>query len=188
MPTKTILILKGSPRVNGNSSTLADQATAGACNKGAQVESFELARMNIQPCTACDYCQKVEEYRCNIDDDMQTLYEKVLAADALIIALPVYWFTINAQTKLFMDRLYALQSAHGANLTGKQIGIILTYGDSDAFRSGGMNALRAFEDSFRYMHCPIVKVVHGTAGDIGDAQKDEKLMKQAYQLGELLAN
>jgi len=184
---KKILILKGSPRRNGNSSALAEQTAAGARASGALVKIVELADMTIQPCTACDYCQDVEAYHCSIDDDMGVLYEEVLQADALIIASPVYWFSINAQTKLFMDRLYALQSSQGLKLTGKEIGIILTYGDSDAFRSGAINALRAFEDSFRFLRCPIAKVVHGTAGDVGDAQKNEPLMQQAYQLGELLA-
>lgn len=182
-----ILILKGSPRTKGNSSTLADQAAAGARDRGALVKVFELASMTIQPCTACDYCQDIEAYHCSIDDDMGVLYEEALQADGLIIASPVYWFSINAQTKLFMDRLYALQSNQGSRLTRKEIGIILTYGNPDALRSGAMNALRAFEDSFRFLRCPIVKVVHGAAGNMGDAQKNETLMQQAYQLGELLA-
>lgn len=184
---KKILVIKGSPRLKGNSSTLADQAAEAAIVKGAEVESFDLQKMHIEPCNACDYCQQVEEYRCNIEDDMQTLFPKLIAADALIIASPIYWFNMSAQTKLFMDRMYSLQSANGLKLRDKKIGIILTYGDEDALSSGGINAVHSFRDAFRYMHCPIVDIVHGTANDVGDVQKNTALMARPRRLGELLA-
>lgn len=184
---KKILIIKGSPRLKGNSSTLADQAAEGAIAKGALVDSFDLQKMHIEPCNACDYCQQVEEYQCNIEDDMQILFPKLLDADALIIASPIHWFTMSALTKLFMDRLYSLQSTHGLKMHDKKVGIILTYGDTDAFKSGGMNAVHSFRDAFCYMHCPIVEIVHGTANDIGDAQKNTALMARARKLGEMLA-
>jgi len=120
MTQAKILIIKGSPRLKGNSSTLADEAARGAESKGARVEAFDLQRMNIEPCTGCDYCQNVEEYECNIQDDMQTLYPKLIASTALVIATPIYWFTMNAQTKLFMDRLYALQSSKGLKFRDKE--------------------------------------------------------------------
>jgi multimeric flavodoxin WrbA len=182
-----ILILKGSPRLKGNSSSLADQLAEGARSKGAEVESFDLHRMNIQACNACDYCQTVEQFKCNIEDDMQILYKKLDEATCLVIACPVYWFTINAQTKLFMDRLYAMQSSSGLKVQNKKVAIILTYGDDDAFRSGGMNAVLAFRDSFRFLRCTIIDILHCTAMDVGDVQKNEKIMKKAYHLGEILA-
>lgn len=184
---KKILIVKGSPRFKGNSSTLADQTAEAARTKGAEVESFDLHKMHIEPCSACDYCQQVEEYRCNIEDDMQILYSKLIEADALVIASPIYWFTMTAQTKLFMDRLYALQSSNGLKLTGKKIGIILTYGDDDAYQSGGMNAINTYRDAFRYLDCRIIDIVHGSLSDVGDTQKNPKLMEQARKLGEKLA-
>jgi multimeric flavodoxin WrbA len=186
MPKK-ILVIKGSPRLKGNSSTLADQAAEAARAKGAQIESFDLQKMHIEPCNACDYCQKVEEYHCNVEDDMQILFPKVLDADALVIASPIYWFTMSAQTKLFMDRLYSLQSSNGLKLKDKKVGIILVYGDSDAFSSGGMNAVHSFRDAFRFLHCSIVDIVHGTASDVGDIQKNIELMARARKLGEILA-
>ena len=104
MEGKKILLVMGSPRKEGNSATLAKQVAAGAKATGAAVESFYLHAMNIQPCTACDACREETGKECVIDDDMQILYPKLRQADAVVIASPIYWFTVSAQTKLFMDR------------------------------------------------------------------------------------
>ena len=187
MSVKHILILKGSPREKGNSSTLADQVAAGAAASGAQVESFVLQDMNIQPCNACDACHETGDMQCVIEDDMQILYPKLRNADAIVIASPIYWFTMSAQTKLCIDRWYALEGPQGNALAGKQIGIVLTYGDSNQFTSGAINAMRAFEDMFRYVRADIVEMIHGSASNVGDVQKQPGLMKQAYALGQKLA-
>jgi len=187
MSVKHILILKGSPREKGNSSTLADQVAAGAAASGAQVESFVLQNINIQPCNACDACHETGDMQCVIEDDMQILYPKLRNADAIVIASPIYWFTMSAQTKLCIDRWYALEGPRGNALAGKQIGIVLTYGDSNQFTSGAINAMRAFEDMFRYIKAEIVGMVYGTAMNAGDAQKQPDLMERAYKLGQELA-
>ena len=124
---------------------------------------------------------------CILEDDMQILYPKLRSADAIVIASPIYWFTMNAQTKLCIDRWYALEGPRGNALAGKQIGIILTYGDSNQFTSGAINAMRAFEDMFRYVRADIVEMIHGSASNVGDVQKQPDLMEQAYKLGQTLA-
>jgi len=187
MAGKRIAIVKGSPRKNGNSAMLADQVAAGARAAGAQVESFTLHEMEIHPCDACDACQG-EPYRgCVVDDDMQLLYPKVREADALVIATPIYWFTVSAQTKLFMDRCYSLVDAEGWVVRGKKIGIVLTYGDSDPYNSGAVNAIRTFQDGFRYAGAEIAGLVYGSAGDAGEIRRNQRVMKQAYELGQRLA-
>ena len=134
MTTKQILILKSSPRKRANSSILADQVAAGARDAGATVESFDLHSLNIRPCDACDFCQDTTE--CVINDDMQMLYPKLRAADAIVVASPIYWFTLSAQAKLCIDRWYALEGPDGSALAGKQFGLALTYGDVDPYTSG----------------------------------------------------
>jgi multimeric flavodoxin WrbA len=184
--TKLVLVFKGSPREQGNSSILADMASEGARATGAEVESFSLHRMDIRPCDACDTCQ--ETGVCVLKDDMQELYPKLQQAEAIIIASPIYWFTVSAQTKLFIDRWYALESPKGNALRGKQFGILLIYGDSDPYKSGAINAIRTFQDMLRYIGGNIAGLVYGTAMDIGDIQKRPELMEQAYRLGEKLGN
>jgi len=183
---KHVLVFKGSPRENGNSSTLAEQAAGGAKAAGAEVECFSLHLMNIKPCDACDICQ--ETGVCVLRDDMQTLYPKLEAAEAIVIATPIYWFTVTAQTKLFIDRWYALESKQGNALKGKQFGILLTYGDSDPYSSGAINAIRTFQDMLRYIGGNLTGIVYGTAMDVGDVQKQPTLMERAFKLGEKLAS
>ena len=184
--SKSILILKGSPREKGNSAVLADQVFAGAKNAGAKVESVYLHGMDIQPCDACDVCQDGYE-GCIIEDDMQALYPKITAADAIVIASPIYWFTISAQTKLFIDRWYALESEQGSTLRGKQLGVVLVYGDTDLYTSGGINAIHTFESIARYIGMEIAGMVYGTAYELGEAEKQPDLMAKAFKLGEKLA-
>jgi len=184
MTAKHVLIFKGSPREKGNSSALADQVTLGAREAGAEVEVFSLRKLNIEPCTGCDACQRAGGGgHCNIDDDMQALYPKLSSADAIVVASPIYWFTLNAQTKALIDRWYALERPEGSTLRGKQFGLVLAYGDDDAYASGGINAIHAFQDMCRYLRANLIGIVHGTASDVGDAQKQPELMERAYQLG-----
>ncbi len=188
MTGKRILVLKGSPREKGNSSLLADQLVEGARVSGAEVEVFILQNMNIRACNACDSCQESPENGCILEDDMQTLYPKLRQADAIAIATPVYWFTMSAQTKLFIDRWYALESPQGNALKGKTFGIILTYGDTDPVTSGAINAIRSFEDMFRYLKADIAGFVYGSANQAGEIRNQTDLMERAYKLGQKLAS
>jgi multimeric flavodoxin WrbA len=118
---------------------------------------------------------------------MQILYPKLQEADAIVIASPIYYFTFSAQTKLFIDRWYGLETQNGNLLAGKRIGIILTYGDSDPYTSGAINAIHTYQSMFRYIQADIVGILYGSAGDAGDIQKQPALLEQAYKLGEKLA-
>ena len=182
--SKFVLILKSSPRENGNSNTLAGQVEAGAREAGAEVGSRMLHHMDIRPCDACDVCQ--ETGVCIVKDDMQKIYPLLEKADAIVIASPIYWFTISAQAKLCIDRWYALETPKGSSLQGKQFGILLTYGDTDLYTSGGINAIHTFESMFRYLGAEMAGMVYGTANDIGDIEKQPALMESAFKLGKEL--
>jgi multimeric flavodoxin WrbA len=192
MASTRIVILKGSPRKNGNSALLADQVAAGAKEAGAEVESFYLHGMDIQPCDACDSCQGVANLDCIIDDDMQLLYPKLREADAVVYASPIYWFTVSAQLKLCIDRCYGFggdtDEPEDHALAGKRIGVVLTYGGDDPYDSGAINAIRTFQDIFHYIPASIVDIVYGYALDAGEIKNDKKLMRKAYELGRKLVS
>ena len=188
MGSKKIVIVLGSPRKQGNSATLAEQVAAGAEATGGEVESFYLHGMDIRACTACDVCRQETAKDCVIDDDMQSLYPKLRQADAVVIASPIYWCTVSAQTKLFLDRCYALGGPEGDDLAGKRIGIVLTYADPDPFCSGAVNALRTFQDGFNYIGADIVGMIYGRAWKAGEIRNDQSLMEKAYRLGKELAS
>ena len=104
-----------------------------------------------------------------------------------MIASPIYWFTMSAQTKLFMDRLYAFIGPSGWGLAGKRIGIALAYADPDPFVSGAGNALRTFQDAFRHVGAPIVGMVYGRARAAGEIAGNAALVQEAFELGKALA-
>jgi multimeric flavodoxin WrbA len=188
MTSKKIVVVKGSPRMEGNTSVLADQVVTGAEAEGAEVQVFYLHGMDIQPCDACDSCQASLETECVVMDDMHDIYPHLRAADALVIASPVYWFTVSAQTKIFMDRCYALGGADTDDhaLMGKKVGIVMAYGDTDPYNSGAVNAFRTFQDGYDYIGAEIVGMVYGSADSAGEIRRNRELMGQANELGKLL--
>jgi multimeric flavodoxin WrbA len=183
--TNQVMVIKSSPRVRGNSSLLAEKAAEGAKDAGALVETFSLQDLDIRPCDACDICQ--ETGVCVLKDDMQELYPKLRSAHAILLASPVYWFTLSAQAKLFIDRWYALESSQGSALRGKKFGLILTYGDTDPYTSGAINAIRTFQDLVRYIKADVAGIVYGSANKEAEILSQTKIFEQAYKLGEKLA-
>lgn len=186
--TKQVLVILGSPRRTGNSSTLADRISRGAKYSGAEVETLFLQDLKISPCRACDTCQKHDSKGCATEDDMQEIYPKLIKADAWIIASPVYWFTMSAQTKIFIDRCYALPAYAKNPFAGKRIAIAMSYGDVDPVKSGCVNALRTFQDAFSYTKSNIVGMVYGSAMKAGEIKNNETLMREAEELGKRLVS
>jgi len=185
---KKVLVILGSPRRKGNSAILADQITKGAKSAKAKVETIYLQEKNIAPCKACFTCQKKNSKGCSIQDDMQELYPKLIEADAWVIASPVYWFTMSAQTKIFMDRCFALSAYQSDCFKGKRIAIAMTYGGEDPFDSGCVNALRTFQDAFGYIEATLVGMIYGSAMDAGQIKLNEKVMQEAFDLGKKLVS
>ena len=187
MKQKKILVLLGSPRKKGNSALLTHRIAKGAEDAGAVVETVYLQGLTIAPCRACNGCRKNDAGDCVVDDDMQPLYDKIRAADALVYASPVYWFTVSAQLKQFMDRIYAFGAKDYSELAGKKGAVAMSFGDSDAFNSGCVNALRTFQDAFRYVGMEMVGMVYGSASERGEIEANTDLMDRATRLGRKLA-
>ncbi len=99
---KNILALYGSPRRRGNSSTLLEKAVRGAREAGASVEEIHLRDLSISPCMEIYECRKTG--RCAMRDDFDQLREKLLSCDGLMVASPIFFYTVSAHTKIFMDR------------------------------------------------------------------------------------
>ena len=184
---RRVLILAASPRIKGNSTILALRAAEGVKAEGGEANVVEIGNLKIAPCNACDSCRTRPEAGCVIKDDMQPLYQKIKEAQGIIFATPVYWFNVSAQMKLFIDRTYAIHGQGGYAFTGKDVGVILTYEDDDVFVSGGINALRSFQDTFAYVKANLVGSVYGRADKAGDVQTNGKLLQKAYDLGKKLA-
>ncbi len=180
-----MLILKTSPRRNSNSSNLAEAAAQAAREAGADVEVIDTAYLRIHPCDACDVCLSGAD--CIHEDDMQTLIPRLLAADAILLATPVYWMGISAQLKLIIDRLYQPSNQDGDAFAGKVFGLILAYADSTLQESGGILALATIERIVSYLRGEMAGCVHASAADPGDVLDQPARLEEAAQLGRIMA-
>jgi multimeric flavodoxin WrbA len=185
---KKVLVLLGSPRRKGNSATLAGKIAEGAKAAGGSIETVFLHGLEIAPCRACFDCQKPGSKGCSIHDDMQPLYRKMIEADAWVLASPVYWFTMSAQMKLWMDRCLAFGAYAKNPFEDKRIAVAMTYGGEDPFDSGCVNALRTYQDAYHYVGAKMVGMVYGSAMEAGDIKTNKTLLREAKELGKKLVS
>lgn len=175
--SKNVLILSSSPRKGGNSDTLCDQFKKGAEKIGSQVEKIRLAEMKIDYCFACYAYKKLRH--CVKQDDMEQIISKMRSADVIVLATPVYFYTMCAQMKTMIDR--TLGGAQKAGLENKEFYLIATAADGKAAMERTIDGLRG------YLEClPGAKemgVIYGAgAWQLGDIQNNPA-MQEAYQMG-----
>lgn len=120
-----ILGLSCSPRKQGNTVTLLEEALKGAQQEGAEAELYSVSGKNIEPCDGCWSCTKTGE--CHVKDDMQGLYDKLLEADGIIFGTPIYFHGMASQTKTIIDRTIALGQP-GRSLANKVGGVVAVCG------------------------------------------------------------
>ena len=101
-----IVAIYGSPRRQGNTATLLKKAIEGARDSGAEVEEIVLRDLKISPCLEIYGCMQAGE--CAIKDDFQIVRDKILASQGLILASPVFFYTVSSHTKILMDRFQSL--------------------------------------------------------------------------------
>jgi multimeric flavodoxin WrbA len=97
-----IIAFCGSPRINGNTELLLNEVIRGIEDTGMTVNRFNLNVMNIKPCQDCGGCN--DTGKCIYQDDMEQIYEAVRTADRIILASPIFFFSLSAQTKIMIDR------------------------------------------------------------------------------------
>lgn len=100
--TLRVLGLAGSPRRGGNSEVLLDRALAGALDAGARASRIVINDLDFSACQSCGFCSR--EGRCRIRDDMSRVYEALEVADHIVLASPIYFTSVSAQTKMMIDR------------------------------------------------------------------------------------
>jgi len=104
-----ILGINSSPRIGGNTDILLEKALEGARSTGAETEKVTLNTLKIAPCQECENLK--DDGSCIIEDEMQGLYRKVLEADGIIMASPVFFGSLTAQAKTMIDRFQCLWRA-----------------------------------------------------------------------------
>jgi len=150
------------------------EALINARDYGAETELLTILNKDIKPCDGCYSCTKTG--KCRIKDDMQEIYPKLLDADGIIWGTPVYFFHAAGQTKILLDRLYALYT--DGKLANKVGGII-----SVASSLGHLGVWNLFQTFFSVNHMLPADFVYGYAREKGDIRKDKHAMKAARELG-----
>jgi multimeric flavodoxin WrbA len=170
-----ILGISGSPRKQGNTEVLIEEALQAASQEGAEVELFTAAGKTIASCDGCRACDKTG--KCHIKDDMQPLYDKLLAADGIIFGTPVYMFTMTSLTKAIIERTFAL-GRPDRNLKNKVGGVIVTAGSL-----GEVSALKDIYFFFVTRQILPANFVAAYASGKGDVKDLPKCMVAAGNLG-----
>lgn len=174
---KNILVLSGSPRKGGNSDLLCDEFIRGAKESGNEVQKIFLRDKKIGYCTACYYCRDTGN-GCAIKDDMTGILDKMLAADVIVMASPVYFYSIDAQMKTVIDRTVA----KWREIKNKEFYYIMTAAENDK------SAMDCTLECFRGLAVCLdgsreMGVIYGTGVYEAGAVRDTSAYKEAYEMG-----
>lgn len=127
--SKKIVVLTGSPRKNGNSFAMTDAFIKAAEEKGHTVTRFDAAMKKVEGCHACETCYSTGK-ACSFDDDFNTIAPAILEADTIVFTMPVYWYSIPAQIKGVIDRIFSMVVG-GKDITGKECALITCCEEDD---------------------------------------------------------
>lgn len=177
--SKTVLVLSSSPRIGGNSDTLCDQFMQGAIEAKHHVDKVVIAEKNINYCKGCNACEG--NGKCVQKDDMSQILDKMIAADVIVLATPVYFYTMCAQLKTVIDRTVARYT----EVSNKEFYFIVTAAvSSEAALKRTIEEFRGFTSCLR--GAKEKGIVYGTsAWKVGDILKS-RAIKQAYEMGKAL--
>ena len=159
-----IVGILGSPRKGGNTEVLLDVALEEAQKNGVVIDKISLKDKSIAPCDGCLGCIKTGE--CVIEDDGQEVYKKMLEAEGIIWATPVYFWSMTSHTKTLMDRTYALGFPK-LRLANKVGGLITVAGGR-----GCMSTANIFNMYFNYNHMFFAEFAYGYAREKGEIKKN----------------
>lgn len=193
MSDKTLLCLLASPRRGGNSDLLAEEACRAFEEQSGIVERIILDRLNLHDCRGCDWCKTPhkESEPCAQRDDMQKLYVKMTAADAVLWASPIYYWSPAVALKMVIDRLFCWgewqTTRHAVALAGRPVGVVLCCADEDAATSGYYHAYQICKAAVESSGGVWAGCALGVATDKGDILKNPEALVRARTLGHKLA-
>lgn len=187
-----ILAISGSPRRKGNSASLLDRAVQGALDGGAKVEKIVLRDLKMSPCLEIYGCK--ETGRCVIKDDFQKVYDQLLACRGLILASPIFFYTVSAHVKILMDRCqslwvkkYWIDEIPFGKWEPKRKGLFISVGATRGKRlfDGTLLTIKYFFDP---LDMELWKSLLYRGLDFeGDVLKHQEYLQEAYRAGHELA-
>lgn len=175
---KKVLVISTSLRTGGNSETLAKTFTKGALEVGHAVEEISLFNRTIHFCKGCLACQKTA--RCIIHDDADTIVQKMLDADVIVFATPIYYYEMSGQLKTLLDRANPL---YFADYRFRDIYLLATAADTqESAMDNAVNGLQGWISCFEKAR--LAGVVRGVNLDaLGAVRNASETLKKAYEMG-----
>lgn len=174
---KKVLIISTSPRKGGNSETLADAFAKGATEAGNEIEKITLYDKQIGFCKGCLACQHTQ--RCVIHDDADTIAQKMLKADVIVFATPIYYYEMCGQMKTMLDRANPLYSSDYAF---RDIYMLSTAAeDAEGTDARAITGLEGWIACFENAHLAGT-VFAGGVNNVGEI-KGHSALNTAYEMG-----
>jgi multimeric flavodoxin WrbA len=159
----------------------------GAAEAGAETKVYNLNELNINGCQACGYCKT--HGHCQQKDDMTPIYEDLIKADGIVIGSPIYMDYLNAQTMLFVNRLYAFFNPGGTSAMprGKKGALVFSSGAGE--EAGYRKLIESFGQKLSGLCGIEIKGIVGSGGnaEAGVVKNNQNLMDKAFTLGQELA-
>jgi len=182
---KKILGVIGSPRKKGNTDILVSKILEGAKSEGAKIETIYLADLNIQECDGCHICWKGKP--CNKNDDMNSIYPKIIDSDAIIFGTPVYWYGPTGLMKMVIDRfVYFNCPENREKIKGKSAVIVIPFEEENPETVAPV--ITFFEKCFAYLEMNLsAQIIVSGVGRKGAVLKKQDKLDECYQLGKKLA-
>jgi len=189
-PTKVLGIF-GSPRKGGNTDLLLEEALKGAIQEGAQVERIHLADLHVLPCKECHGCDRTGE--CIVEDDMQAIYPKLMEADIVFLASPIFFYGITGWAKALVDRSqaiwvrkYLLKDPSFSTEVKKRKGFFISVGATKGQKlfEGAILTVKYFFDAIHAEYAGDL-LVRGVDAK-GDILKQTDILRQAFEAGRTL--
>src|SRR3972149_6465976 len=188
---RKVIGIFGSPRQNGNSDILLNSAIRGVETNGVDIERIIVRDLKIAPCNSCGGCW--EKGVCVIDDDMQKIYSRLVDADGIMVASPIYFMGVSAQLKAFIDRCQAFWARkYILNLPIREGGTIANgffiappaLNAGEGLFTGAVKTIKAF---FHVLDTKYIgEILCAGLEEKGDVNKRQELLQQAYEAGKQL--
>ncbi len=186
--TIQITAVYGSPRRKGNTATLLNQAVQGARDAGANVEKIVLRDLKMSPCLEIYACK--QEGECAIKDDFQQLRDKILSSNGLMLASPIFFYTVSSHTKILMDRCqslwvkkYWLEKPPATRNNLQRKGLVISVGATQGKKlfDGAQLSMKYF---FDVLDMSLWKMLTYRGLDFeGDVGKHPEYLSEAYEAG-----
>ncbi len=188
-----VIAFNGSPRRGGNTELLLAETVRGVQEHGSEVTVYHLDAMNLRACLGCGKCDAAG--LCVVKDDMERIRSEIRAADRIIVASPIFFFSVSAQTKMMIDRCQAFWAEKYVHkkpvqpgLFGRKGLLLLVGGMKQGEKNVGFSCAEATVKAFfRTVNVQEhVTLAFDAVDKKGEIQHHPTAMQDAYEAGKML--